>query len=166
MKKILVAAIAAALIAPAAAFADVKISGVVEQEFSVRDYATGADDGMNGDSDVGVTFSASEDLGNGMKAFAKIDIGKDDGATQNNDQIVGMSGGFGTVVVGRMEDFTEGKVMAMASIFESDSQSLEGGSNAGRNDNAIAYVSPTFSGFHAGIAGYAMEIMTAKFLML
>ncbi|MEJ1421237.1 MAG: porin [Candidatus Sedimenticola sp. (ex Thyasira tokunagai)] len=161
MKKILAVAIAAALTAPVA-FADVKISGFVEQEFSFRDRASGSDVGMEHDSDVGVVFSASEDLGNGMSAFAKIDWGSDDSSMGDNDQIVGLTGGFGTVVLGRMEDFTEGKVMAMASIFESDSNNLEpgDGQNAGRFDNAIAYVSPTFSGFHVGVAGYALDTGT------
>ncbi|MEJ1399906.1 MAG: porin [Candidatus Sedimenticola sp. (ex Thyasira tokunagai)] len=163
MKKILAVAIAAALTAPVA-FADVKISGFVEQEFSVRDYASGSDNGMDGDSDVGIVFSASEDLGNGMSAFAKVDWGSDDSSMADNDQIVGLSGGFGTVVLGRMEDFTEGKVMSMASIFESDSQNLEPGDDSGstqanhdRTDNGIAYVSPNMSGFQVGIAGYAVE---------
>ncbi|MEJ1384827.1 MAG: porin [Candidatus Sedimenticola sp. (ex Thyasira tokunagai)] len=166
MKKILAVAIAAALTAPVA-FADVKISGFVEQEFSLQDRATASDVGMEANSDVGIVLSASEDLGNGMTAFAKIDMGKDKDngsatADDFNDQIVGLSGGFGTVVVGRMEDFTEGKVMAMASIFESDSNNLEpgDGQNAGRFDNAIAYVSPTFSGFHVGVAGYALDTGT------
>ena len=157
MKKSLIAmAVAASFVAPVA-FADTTISGFVEQEFSSRDYAAGADAGMNGDSDVSVIVTVSEDLGNGMSAFAKIDIGKDDAGTQAMDQIVGLSGGFGTVVVGRMEDFTEGKVMSMASIFESDSQNVEGGNNHGRTDNGMAYVSPNMSGFQAGIAGYAVE---------
>ncbi|MEJ1354901.1 MAG: porin [Candidatus Sedimenticola sp. (ex Thyasira tokunagai)] len=159
MKKILAVAIAAALTAPVA-FADVKISGFVEQEFSFRDRASGSDVGMEHDSDVGVVFSASEDLGNGMSAFAKIDWGSDDSSMGDNDQIVGLTGGFGTVVLGRMEDFTEGKVMAMASIFESDSQNVEGGSNQGRTDGGIAYVSPNFSGFQVGVAGYAVEAAT------
>ncbi|WXG53429.1 MAG: porin [Candidatus Sedimenticola sp. (ex Thyasira tokunagai)] len=169
MKKILAVAIAAALTAPVA-FADVTFSGFVEQEFSSRDTAAGYDQGLEGDSDVGVVVNASEDLGNGMTAFAKIDLGMDDrnadtaasASVQSNDQIVGLSGGFGTVVVGAMEDFTEGKVMAMASIFESDSQNLEGGDgqNAGRFDNGMAYVSPNFSGFQVGIAGYALDTGT------
>ncbi|MEJ1408145.1 MAG: porin [Candidatus Sedimenticola sp. (ex Thyasira tokunagai)] len=163
----LAVAIAAALTAPVA-FADVTFSGFVEQEFSSRDTAAGYDQGLEGDSDVGVVVNASEDLGNGMTAFAKIDLGMDDrnadtaasASVQSNDQIVGLSGGFGTVVVGAMEDFTEGKVMAMASIFESDSQNLEGGNNHGRTDNGMAYVSPNFSGFQVGIAGYAVESAT------
>ncbi|MES9900290.1 MAG: porin [Sedimenticola sp.] len=160
MKKILAVAIAAAFIAPAVSFADVKISGVVKQEFWTDDTNSSPDQGVRNDSDVGVTFSASEDLGNGMTAFAKIDMGKDEASTQNNDQIVGMTGGFGTVVMGHMEDFTEGKVASMASgVDSSDNFGVEpnGANDTGRTSGGIAYVSPTFSGVHVGIAGYAVD---------
>ncbi|MET0100487.1 MAG: porin [Sedimenticola sp.] len=156
-KKLLSVAMAAALVAPAA-MADVTVSGFVLQEFVTDGDQTGtSEDGLESHSDVGVIFTASEDLGNGMTAFAKIDIGKDDGATANNDQIVGVSGGFGTVVLGRMEDFTEGKVAAMASVDSADSLSVEPLHSTGRLEGAMAYVSPNMGGFQAGIAAYALE---------
>ncbi|MET0014315.1 MAG: porin [Sedimenticola sp.] len=162
-KKLLSVAMAAALVAPAA-MADVTVSGFVLQEFVTDSDDTGtSEDGLESHSDVGVILTASEDLGNGMTAFAKIDIGKDDGGTANNDQIVGISGGFGTIVIGRMEDFTEGKVAAMASVDSADSLTVEPLStgtmdvDTGRLEGAMAYVSPNMGGFQAGIAAYALE---------
>ncbi|MET0107065.1 MAG: porin [Sedimenticola sp.] len=162
-KKLLSVAMAAALFAPAA-MADVTVSGFVLQEFVTDGDDTGAsEDGLESHSDVGVVLTASEDLGNGMTAFAKIDIGKDDGGTANNDQIVGISSGFGTIVIGRMEDFTEGKVAAMASVDSSDALSVEPLSSGtfdvdtGRLEGAMAYVSPNMGGFQVGVAAYALE---------
>lgn len=167
MKKSVIAMAVAAAVAAPAAFADVTISGFVLQEFAFDDDTGANDDGIENHSDVGLVFTASEDLGNGMKAFAKIDRGTDttNGAngTQNNDQIVGLSGSFGTIVAGRMEDFTEGKVAAMASVDSSDLVSVEpnGAHDTGRNNGAIAYVSPNMSGFQVGVAGYAVPGGTA-----
>jgi len=71
------------------------------------------------------------------------------------DTKVGIKGGFGTVVAGRMEDFSESKVLSMVDVFSGQGVEL-GGSNATRNDDAVAYVSPSFNGLTVGVAGYAM----------
>jgi len=188
MKKTLIAAGIAAVVAAPAAFADVKVSGVVEQSFSDTDLnigGTSTTDEWVGTSDNSLTFKASEDLGNGMTAFASITIDADNSSTNSKDNVVGLKGAFGTVVAGRMEDFTEGKIMsrmtlegdgsagggsvengAVAAMVSSLSDSILGGAvsdvsataftNAGRNDDGIAYVTPTVNGFHAGIAAYAL----------
>lgn len=162
MKKTLVAASIAALVAAPAAFADVKISGNVIQEFVSDSDDTGADkDGLESAAAVDLVFSVSEDLGNGMTAFAKIHQLSDngDGAQNPADQIVGIKGDFGTIVMGRMEDFTEGKVAAMAANDSSDVLSIEpnGAYDTARADGGMAYVSPSFNGLTVGIAGYALE---------
>jgi len=72
-----------------------------------------------------------------------------------------LKGDFGTVVVGRMEDFSEGKVAAMAATDSSDALSIEpnGSFNTGRNEGGIAYISPSFNGLTFGVAGYALPNM-------
>jgi len=162
MKKTIIAASVAALVAAPAAFADVKIGGNVIQEFVADGDDTGhKEDGLESKAAVDLVFSVSEDLGNGMSAFAKIHTLRDNGGSANADQVVGLKGDFGTVVLGRMEDFSEGKVAAMAATDSSDALSIEpnGVYNTGRNEGGIAYVSPSFNGLTFGIAGYALPNM-------
>ena len=62
MKKTIIAASVAALVAAPAAFADVKIGGNVIQEF-ISDDATGnSDNGLTSAAAVDLVFSVSEDL--------------------------------------------------------------------------------------------------------
>ena len=157
MKKTLIAAAVASVASVAAApvaMADVSVSGIVEQTFTWTDSSTAATDEMLGSSDNNLHFKASEDLGNGMTAFAQISLDTDDDTTK--DEKVGLSGSFGTVVVGRMEDFSESKVLAMVDVFGSGGVEL-GGDNAGRQDSGMAYVSPSFNGLTIGVAGYALN---------
>jgi predicted porin len=167
MKKTIIASAIAAAVAAPAAFADVKISGNVIQEFVADDDGThnsdGAakttiDDGLESKAAVDLVFSVSEDLGNGLTAFAKIHTLRDNGGSGNADQVVGLKGDFGTIVAGRMEDFSEGKVAGMASVDSSDALSIEpnGAFDTGRAEGGIAYVSPSFNGLTFGIAGYAL----------
>jgi predicted porin len=161
MKKTIIAASVAALVAAPAAFADVKIGGNVIQEF-VSDNGSGYNDhGIDSEAAVDLVFSVSEDLGNGMTAFAKIHQLSDDGLGSQNpaDQSVGIKGDFGTIVAGRMESFTEGKVSAMAANDASDTLSIETnrGFATARADGALAYVSPSFNGLTFGVAGFAMN---------
>jgi len=103
-----------------------------------------------------LNVSASEDLGNGMSAFAKYNMLTKTGRSideTNGDMVVGISGGFGTIVAGTMEDFTEGKLASMMSMEGTTANELSG--NAGRTQGGLAYVSPTMNGLHFGIAGYA-----------
>jgi len=174
MKKTLIAAGIAAVVAAPAAFADVKVSGGVEAAFTKKDgtaAANSANDQWSYSSDNYVTFAASEDLGNGLTAFASMTLDIDGGVTfsdndgsnvKTKDEVIGLKGSFGTVVMGRMEDFTEGKLMSRVTL-EGDGSAgggagIEAASagNAGRTNGALAYVSPTFNGFHVGVAGFAM----------
>ena len=156
-KKTLIAMSLAAV--TGSAMADVSVSGRVEQTF-VDDEAVAT--GWTADTFNMINFKASEDLGNGISAFAKFSLLDKDGSngtTNGADQTVGLSGGFGTVVFGTMEDFTESKVMSLMSMYGPAGIELAG-VNAERNASAMAYVSPTMNGLHAGIAGYT-ELGTA-----
>jgi len=159
MKKTLIAMAVAGVVAAPIASADVAVSGKVEQNFTWTDSSTSASDEMVGGSDVLLVFKASEDLGNGLSAFADIRTDYDgaNGAQATMDTKVGLTGGFGTVVVGRMEDFSEGKVLSMVDVFGGGTGVELGGDNATRQDNGFAYVSPSFSGLTIGVAGYALD---------
>ena len=152
-KKTLIAMAVASVVAAPIASADVKISGVVEQTFTDTENDA---NGMDTATFNMLNVSASEDLGNGMSAFAKYNMLTKAGTSideTNGDMVVGISGGFGTIVAGTMEDFTEGKLAAMMSMEGTTANELSG--NANRTAGGLAYVSPTMNGLHFGIAGYA-----------
>jgi predicted porin len=161
MKKTIIAAAIASVVAAPAAFAEVKISGNVIQEFVTDSDDTGiSSDGLETASAVDVVFSVSEDLGNGMSAFAKIHTMMDNGSgsQDNADNVVGLKGDFGTIVTGRMESMTEAKVDAMAATDSSDKLSIEinDAYDTKRFEGGLAYVSPSFNGLTFAVAGFAL----------
>jgi predicted porin len=121
-KNVIALAVAAAMAAPLAAQAEVTVSGGLQLELTSisADDALQSDDVKEGlalhDAQEGgklnsgtfsyIAFSASEDLGNGLKGIAKYAIDpKVDGAGASpsaRDAYVGLSGGFGTVLAGRL----------------------------------------------------------------
>ena len=167
MKKTMIAMAVAGVIAAPMASAEVSISGKIEQFVTATDAPSvdTSDEAIMG-TDAWINFSASEDLGNGMTAFAAakldLDILEDDGTSgqQLQDSKVGISGEFGTVVLGRMEDFSESKVLSMVDVLAGTSVEL-GDQNAGRNSGGVAYVSPTINGITIGVAGYMLDDATA-----
>jgi len=153
MKKTMIAMAVAGVIAAPIASAEVSISGSVEQEF----YDDSGADGWEAVTFNMLNFSASEDLGNGMTAFAKYNFLTKDGTNigeTNGDNVVGLSGDFGTVVLGTMEDFTEGKAMSRMTMSGSKAM-IEPTDITIRTPQGMAYVSPAFSGVTFGVAGYA-----------
>jgi len=164
MKKTIVAAAVAALVAAPAAFADVSISGQINVEFS--DNETGD---SSGDYHSDVVLKGSEDLGNGMKAGFVYHLvsdgdGNDSGAVSvGGDTAISLSGDFGTINAGRMEPFIENKIASVANIDASEELDLEfatGASqsiNAGRSDTGLKYVSPNMNGLTIGVEAYADE---------
>jgi len=166
MKKTIIASAIAAVVAAPAAFADISVSGQINQEFSDNNSAGGLQADLNSD----LVFQASEDLGNGLKASAKIHLYFDEGnygdagnsasdeSTTTADQTISLSGDFGSLTVGRMEPFIEGKIASQMNIDHADSLDLEwNAGNTGRSNNMIAYVSPNFNGLTVGVAGGAVE---------
>jgi predicted porin len=155
MKKTLIAAGIAAVMAAPVAMADVSVSGQVK--YTLVDSDGGNDFAPSFDNSL--TFKASEDLGNGLSAFAQITLDTDDlnnASNMGKDQKLGLKGSFGTLVAGRMETLTEGAVSSMMDdglSSHGNNANLESSyTNIGRV-NAVAYVSPTVNGFHAAIAG-------------
>jgi len=175
MKKTIIAASIAAVVAAPAAFADVKISGQINQEF----YSS-SKTGMNSDTTSGATasdlmsdrnadivVSVSEDLDNGMKAFATLSIVDDassNSATGNSTttpgmgsgstQIVGLATDFGTITMGKQELFIESKAAAMAANDAADYLSNEVATTAGQTAEAsVEYTSPSMGGFKVALSG-------------
>jgi len=155
MKKTLIAAAIAAVAAAPVAMADVSISGQVKLTVTnddTQDWAPGFDNSLN--------FKASEDLGNGMKAFAQTSFDTDGNATSQGTNVsykdvkLGVSGGFGTVVAGSMETLTQGVVSSMMDDGAGNGTTVleSAQTNVGRK-HALAYVSPTVNGFHVAAAG-------------
>jgi predicted porin len=168
MKKTIIASAIAAVVAAPAAFADVSVSGNVYAE-------TGETDGVDSTKVyTDVFFKASEDLGNGMKAFSTIQMYGDNdskssatytdtgslgaastttmdvASTDAGVRIVGLSGDFGTIEAGRMESFTEGAVAAMAANDPSHGVSNEPNNGNATWVQAVRYTSPSFNGLSIG----------------
>jgi predicted porin len=160
MKKTIVAAAIAAVVAAPAAFADVKVGGFILQEWAIDGDDTGSsEDGLETHSDISVAVTGSEDLGNGMKAYFKVDIAGDDKSLAAGDQYVGLSGDFGTIQLGAMESFTESKTLSAMNMDSADSLSVEplGSFDSVAANGAIAYVSPNMGGATVGLACVAVE---------
>lgn len=162
-KKLIALAVAGLVAAPAMAQSNVTIYGLVDVGVSHRsnniDPRVGSkfsvDSGIQSGNRLG--FRGTEDLGNGLKAgfvlesgFGVEEPGFRNGPANgpfNRQAFVTLSGGFGTLAVGRVntpqsnllsavDPFGSGTVGEMNNIYQTD----------GRVDNTIAYISPDFSG--------------------
>jgi predicted porin len=106
-----------------------------------------------------IGVKGSEDLGGGLKAVYQVEFGVNLSDTNNNvvsnsdaitmrNSFVGLAGGFGTFLVGRHDTplkISTGK-LDMFSDTMADYNGTVGFQDL-RADNAIAYVSPNWSGF-------------------
>ncbi|MBT7307576.1 MAG: porin, partial [Gammaproteobacteria bacterium] len=151
--KTLIAAALATVVAAPAAIADVSVSGQVKVTVvdvdGVSDWAPSFDNS--------ITFKASEDLGNGMSAFAQITVDTDEGGSAataggSKDQKLGLKGSFGTVVLGRMETLSQ-SVMGQSMDDGAGTLGIETSNTDAGRVNAIAYISPTVNGIHVAAAG-------------
>ena len=177
-KKLVSLAVAAALVAPAAAMADATMYGKLHVSIDYQDVKTlvGDEDkfkgwGLNGNNSmVGAPRSSrfgikgSEDLGNGLKAIYQVEFGvklSDNNFTQTRgdeqvtmrNSFVGLAGGWGTFLVGRHDTplkISTGKLDMFADTM-ADYNGTIGFSDI-RADSAIAYISPSFSGFQIAAA--------------
>jgi hypothetical protein len=148
MKKTIVAAAVAALVAAPAAFADVSVSGNVYLE-------VGDNNGEQDEVFSDLFFKSSEDLGNGLKVATTIQIvGDNDSATTANetrnfmagDRILSVSGDFGTIEGGYMETYIEGSIMSQAATDASHTITIEGGVGNSTAGTGYRYVSPSVAG--------------------
>jgi len=170
-KKLIALAIAGLVSAPAFAQSNVTIYGLVDMGFAYRTdnivstvgSKSAIDSGMAAGNRIG--FKGTEDLGNGLKAgfvveqgfFADSGTGRSDGLASRQSYL-SLSGGFGTVAVGRMyspqdsmyfrfDPFGNGTVGQMSNIATKEV----------RLNNAVAYISPSFSGLSVTL-GYSTDV--------
>ena len=170
MKKSLVAlAVAAALPAFAQAQTSIQLLGSVDvavQSVNKDASSTGKsdlriDDGIWGGSRVGIV--GSEDLGNGLKGIfnleyrARADTGRLANAQRfwQGQSWVGLSGGFGTVKLGRQampltQAVEAGDMTGQSWYYSSDAMT----GYVSKSDNAITYATPSLGGVKV-FAGYA-----------
>lgn len=167
-KKLIALAVAGLMSAPAFAQSNVTIYGVVDYGYkwtgdsaiSGVNSRSAIDSGISAGNRIG--FKGTEDLGNGLKAGFVYEIGFGNGSetgtgtlaaggTGNRQSFVSLSGGFGTVALGRQYSpahtmlagnidpfgFGKGTVAAISNVYVSPA----------RLDNLAAYVSPTWGGF-------------------
>lgn len=159
MKKLLTIAIAAAVAAPMAVSADTTIYGLIDNALTHNDDGTNESwdiEKGNGTSRLGV--KGSEDLGNGMKAIFQYEWATE--STEGGSTTVGLgtrlgyvglSGGFGTVAIGRQWTPYYGAV-GKTNIMNAPSAGFRNNLNTYRTGNALAYMTPNMNGFSAALA--------------
>jgi len=155
MKKTIIASAIAAVVAAPAAFADVKVSGQVGFETWDNDAATGQNSAAFNDFVV----TASEDLGNGLKASIKFHTFNDMGASATNsaataNTTVAISGDFGTVMGGRFETQNNAYFHPFAALADTHALTNEDkNGQVGRGEGAgFQYTSPSFNGLTVTLA--------------
>ena len=174
MKQKLIPLTVACLVSGAAfAQTNVQIYGTVDIGFAHRgdNVAKGVssqnaiNSGQADSSKIG--FTGVEDLGNGLKALFVLEAGflndtgthaDADGKLFNEQAFVGLTGGFGTAIAGRLiaprygfiaaiDPFANGTVGQYTNVYNDVAFT-----NVDRVDNAVAYVSPSFGGFNVTLA--------------
>lgn len=173
-KKIIAAAIAAVVAAPAAMAADTVVYGKVRQAVDIVDMGT-VDNVQINDRTSRVGFKGSEDLGNGLKAIWGLEFGvavsgnngngfesgaKNEFSTSSpifggRNAFVGLAGDFGTFVIGRHDTplkISTGSLDLFGDTIADNNQSFTEGLADRRADGTVAYISPSFSGLTAAVA--------------
>lgn len=160
-KKLIALAVAGLVAAPAMAQSNVTIYGLVDVGVSYRgdNIAPGVGSKFSVDSGIQsgnrLGFRGTEDLGGGLKAGFVLETGfgieqpefRNGGPLFGRQAFVTLSGGFGTLAVGRVytpqfnllsavDPFGFGTVGQMVNTYQTDV----------RVDNTVAYISPNFSG--------------------
>lgn len=183
-KKIIALAVAALASGAVFAQSNVEIYGLADVGFSHRNdnivsgvgSKNSIDSGIQAGSRIG--FRGTEDLGNGLKALFTVEAGYglDDGNSKQSGRLfgrqafVGLTGGFGTAIAGRLntphytflstiDPFKSGTVGRYNNVL--DAGLTAGGENLFdpvRVNNVVAYVSPGWSGFNV-TAAYSSDAL-------
>lgn len=197
-KKLIALAVAGLASTGAFAQANVTVYGVADATFDVVKIAGDANNELGNTTRVSsnssyIGFKGAEALGNGLTAVFQLEsgVGFDQGGNTlgTRDSYVGVAGGFGTVVLGKLTGPTRALGGAIdvnsgatgigtngALLGKLGNKLVSGGDNNtsatcarsstcvsifdDRWKNAIAYVSPTFAGLNATIAYVANENKT------
>jgi len=163
MKKLLTMAVAAAFVAPLTASADAIMYGRVNVNLVHEDAElTVCTDGCQSASDEAwdlqnnasrIGVKGSEDLGNGLAAIFQFEFGvdaSDSGDLSGRLAYAGLTGGFGTVAVGRQWTPYYGSVDKTDIMQVNNMNSHYLGLT--RVGNAVAYVTPNFNGLSGKVA--------------
>lgn len=176
-KKIIALAIGGLLSGAAFAQSNVSIYGIIDQAFESANYGTGSQtrlqsSGMNTNR---LGFQGSEDLGNGLKANFRLEMGgtPDTGAADaaglfQREARVGLSGNFGSIDFGRQYTPLFNTQAAADVFYVAGIGSNYALTNTGmtRMSNSFRYTSPNFSGltvtlgFSPGDSGAAFNPAT------
>ncbi|MFM2036184.1 MAG: hypothetical protein RL459_1449 [Pseudomonadota bacterium] len=151
MKKTLVAL--AVLAASGASFAQATLTGAYAFGYETQTTA-GVKKGGIGTDTAAISVAASEDLGGGLKASAKVSLGgmNRDGAGTGEDATLSLAGGFGTISAGTVESAGNGTVgVASAGAPGYDLQGRVYSANA--NIDTLKYTTNEMSGFKFSV-GY------------
>ena len=167
MKKILIAAVAAALV-PAAAMAEVAVYGRIHTSVdSISGVAAQTDSIYVNSNSSRFGVKGSEDLGKGVKGVFQIESGitstqtKEDGNgvvasgslfTKQRDTYVGLSGGFGTFLTGRLGGSNQ--YVYDSNLFGDQIGDAATFTNTipGRVNGALFYQTPDMGGLKAGLS--------------
>src|SRR5574343_638177 len=163
-KKIIALAIAGLASTAAFAQSNVTIYGRMDLGGVYRDGNSGGVNGVEGKYEIAsgvgsgsrIGFKGVEDLGNGLKAVFQSEFGiaidqvsgSSTASWTNRNSYVGLTGGFGTVVGGRLDGVRYGifntfDPFAGGTIGNFTQMTIQ----VDRADNAIAYISPNWNGF-------------------
>ena len=165
MKKSLIALAVLAASGAAMAQSSVTLYGIADANFGQRKVTTTAganttvvkntgifDGGANGLSASRWGIRGTEDLGGGLKANFNLEqrLNVNDGTLNslkqfNGRSVVGLSGGFGSVDLGR--DYTPLFLLSNASDVDGFSPYTTTSAGIVRRDSSFNYTSPNFSGF-------------------
>lgn len=164
-KKLLAAAVAAAVVAAPAAFAESTVYGKFHVSIDNNDIDDTKDNYEVNSRSSRLGFKGSEDLGGGLKATYQLELSVDvtdgSGVTgTNRNTYIGLAGDFGEFRVGRHDTpaktafYGSGNDVLGDSILDLNPGSLNpiGVFTERRVNNAIAYISPNFSGFQVAAA--------------
>lgn len=169
-KKIIALAIASAMTVPAMAYAEATISGQVNMSVDMKKdgNTTEASTNVLSSNNSRLVFKGAEDLGNGLSAIWQLDsrFSTDTGAITGSTLFGGnnylglKSDAFGTLMAGKIDAPYKSSTRNLDVFFDvaGDSRSSNGSAIAGllthdvRLDNALAYVSPSMSGFSLAAA--------------
>lgn len=174
-KKILSAAIIAALAAPVAAVADTTLYGQVDLSMNAQDIDGASDDINMASNNSRIGIKGSEDLGGGLSAIFQLEYQVDptggdtaaSGITAGRDQWIGLDGGFGKVRFGTMSTMYKSTGSLVDPLWDSSLQgrsvgmaselhNRDGSNGEGRATNTIGYDTPDFNGLSAG-ATYSFD---------
>lgn len=168
MKKRLITLAVAAAFAPAMAMADVTVYGQAHLSLDSHSgnggaTATGTQDGMQLTSNSSrLGFKGATELDNGMKALFQYEAGVDAGGgtggslvTSTRDTYIGLNGGFGTVLAGRLplaNQYVYDVNFFADQVGDAGNFAITGNIAGGRVSRAVAYASPNMGGVSVLVA--------------